>query len=199
MPKPPQRGPRHGRAFAGVASRNVWPFRRRGRSARKFRSKSSSSRLVMARAFSMSRRRANISASLQAHRALLLAEGRRRFYVHPLDVGPYSRLGRVAHDSPADCIAAAHLWLQRARSDLSWWFRIVERAELPGQSVHASVQDVLVFSDLLPLRSFGGSHSIPGAARPRESGESSASPETGTIKAFDGSGSPCKRQFVPRV
>lgn len=146
----------------------------------------------------MSRRRANISASLRASRALLLAEGRRRFYVFPLDVGPHSRLGAVPHDSISDCVASAHAWLQRVRNEECWWFSIVERAELPGQSVHASVRDILVYNDLLPLRrSEGGSHSTPGAVGPTASGESGASPGTGTLIATNGNGVFCRRRSVP--
>lgn len=152
----------------------------------------------------MSRQRASISASLRARRALLLAEGRRRFYVYPLDVGPHSSLGSVPHDSPHDCIAAAHAWLQRVRSEESWWFTIVERSELPGESVHASVQDILVYNDLLPIRPVpsraeerGGAHSVSRPKGERNRGQADASPLSGTFKATSGDGVPCRRKQVP--
>lgn len=149
----------------------------------------------------MSRKRANISAALRARRALLLAEGRRRFYVHPLDVGPHSMLAGKSHDSVSDCIAAAHAWLQRVRSEDFWWFSIVERAELPGQSVVASVRDFLVYNDLLPLlpsvRREGRTFDEPREARAK-SGSNGVSRTSGTFKASDGKGSPCRRYEVPR-
>lgn len=158
----------------------------------------------MGKARLMSRQRASISASLRARRALLLAEGRRRFYVYPLDVGPHSSLGSVPHDSPHDCIAAAHAWLQRVRSEESWWFTVVERAELPGESVHASVQDILVYNDLLPLRPVpagaeerGGAHSVSAPEGRAKPGASGASPLSGTFKATSGDGVPCRRKQVP--
>lgn len=152
----------------------------------------------------MSRRVGSISATLRARRALLLAEGRRRFYVFPLDVGPHSRLGKIPHGSPSDCVAAAHAWLQRVKDADSWWFTIVERAELNGQSVHAGVQDILVFNDLLPIgRRPPGSEArgdaIREAARSAcRAGASGAAPQAGTFKATNGSGVPCRRRQVPQ-
>lgn len=144
--------------------------------------------------------RRSISASLRARRALLLAEGRRRFYVFPLDVGPHSTLGKVSHASPSDCIAAAHSWLQRVRLEESWWFSIVERAELPGQSVTVSVQDFLVFNDLLlPAPKRRGCDSGAGRVATGEPGASGSGPGAGTIFAFDGAGAPCRRRNVPRI
>lgn len=142
------------------------------------------------------------SAALRARRALLLAEGRRRFYVFPLDVGPHSKLGKVPHASLSDCIASAHSWLQRARSEPAWWFTIVERAELPGQSCFASVRDILVYADLLPPRpgfEVEGD-AIREAARKRvlNREQAEAAPGTGTFIATDGKGAPCRRRRVPQ-
>lgn len=147
-------------------------------------------------------RRASCSAGLQAQRALLLAEGRRRFYCFPLDVGPHSKLGKIPHSSISDCIASARSWLQRARPELAWWFTIVERAELPGQSCCASVRDILVYADLLPLRpgfEVKGD-AIREAARQRVPNreQATAAPGTGTFIATDGRGVPCRRRKVPQ-
>lgn len=152
----------------------------------------------------MSRRAASISATLRARRALLLAEGRRRFYVFPLDVGPHSTLGKVPHASPSDCVAAAHAWLQRVRSEDAWWFALVERSELNGESVVVSRQDFLVFNDLLPLgRRPAGSEATGANIRragrsPCESGESVSVPGAGSVFATNGSGVPCRRKQVPQ-
>lgn len=148
-------------------------------------------------------RKDTISASFRARRALLLAEGRRRFYVHPLDVGPHSVLAGKPHDSFADCVASAHAWLQRVRAEDAWWFSVIERAELPGQSVVAGYQDILVFNDLLPFgpRPHGSEakgDAIREAARSAcRAGASGAAPVAGTIKATNGMGLPCRRREVP--
>lgn len=115
------------------------------------------------------KRRGSVSASLLARRALLLAEGRRRFFVSPCDVGPLSTLADVPRSSVSECIAAAHEWLTRARSADCWTFEIVERAELGAESVWADHRLVTVFADLVPvvarLRSDGGADSTRGASR----------------------------------
>lgn len=145
-------------------------------------------------------RRGSVSASLRARRALLLAEGRRRFYVFPLDVGPHSTLGKSPHLSVSDCVASAHAWLQRVRFEDSWWFSVVEKAELNGESVWASRQDILVFNDLLlPSPKRGGCDSRGGAIAPAEAGARVGTPRAGTFKATDGNGVSCRRQYVSRV
>lgn len=148
------------------------------------------------------RRLGSCSAALQAQRALLLAEGRRRFYCFPLGVGPYSKLGKVPHSSMSDCIASAHLWIQRARAEDSWWFTVIERAELNGQSCVASYRDILVFNDLLPLSpgSEVKGDAIREAARKRVPNreQAVAAPGTGTFIATDGRVVPCRRRKVPQ-
>lgn len=153
----------------------------------------------------MSRRRNSISAALRSRRAVLLAEGRRRYYVYPLDVGPHSKLGKQSFGSSGDCVAAAHAWLQAAREADSWWFTVVERAELGGESVVASYQDILVFADLLPLGRRPNGTEVRGDAirkggplGPARAGASGAAPLTGTFKATNGRGVPCRRRQVPQ-
>lgn len=149
-------------------------------------------------------RNKTVSAVLRSRRALLLAEGRRRFYVFPLDVGPHSRLGKIPHGSPSECLAAAHAWLQRVRDADSWWFSVVEKAELDGESTWAGVQDILVFNDLLPIgRRPSGfearGDAIREAARSAcRAGASGAAPQAGTFKATNGLGVPCRRRQVPQ-
>lgn len=107
--------------------------------------------------------RGSISAALQSRRSTILRDGRRRFYVFPVDLE--SSLYRIPHTSLSDCLRSAHAFLRALRASPSMAFEIVERAELHRESVWVGRREVLVFAETMPRRSEAGADSRNGASR----------------------------------
>lgn len=102
----------------------------------------------------MSRRRANISASLRRRRALRVAVGVHRFEWRPLDTKagrPRGSFPRVV-DSEAQLMQCMHEWLLANRPEADcWWFHVNEHAyDCTGRYfVVVRYFDVLVYRQTL--------------------------------------------------